>query len=87
MSDSLGDVDRAILEFANSLRNTSPRSLGAREEEIYRVLGLSPIRYYQRLNMLIDDPQANASYPLLLSRLRRQRERRERERLEAKKDT
>ncbi|MDO4910175.1 MAG: DUF3263 domain-containing protein [Corynebacterium sp.] len=85
MSDKLSDVDRAILEFAAGLRNTSPRSIGAREEEIFRILKIKPIRYYQRLNSLIDDPAANAEFPLLISRLRRQRERRERERSAARR--
>ena len=44
--------DLTILDFAAR----APRSLGAREEAIRVELGMSPFRYYQKLNSLIDDP-------------------------------
>ncbi|CAB0616687.1 DUF3263 domain-containing protein [Corynebacterium diphtheriae] len=49
------------------------RSLGAKEEAI-RELGLTPVRYYQMLNVAIDDPTVIAEYPLLTARLRRRRD-------------
>ncbi|ARB88107.1 DUF3263 domain-containing protein [Corynebacterium diphtheriae bv. mitis] len=51
----------------------APRSLGAKEEAI-RELGLTPVRYYQMLNVAIDDPTVIAEYPLLTARLRRRRD-------------
>lgn len=64
--------DLAILDFAGR----APRSLGAREDAIRTELGLSPFRYYQRLNALIDSPEALAERPQLVRRLQRIREQR-----------
>lgn len=72
----LDDFDARLLDF----EATSPRSLGAKEEAIRRELGISPIRYYQRLNLLIDAPAAMAAHPGLVARLRRIREQRAEER-------
>jgi len=44
---------------------------------------MSPVRYYQRLNLLIDVPAAMAAHPVLLGRLRRIRDRRAGERQRA----
>ncbi|GAB3073424.1 DUF3263 domain-containing protein [Corynebacterium aquatimens] len=68
----LTDADLAVLDFADR----APRSLGAREEAIRRELSMSPVRYYQRLNMLIDDPSALAARPQLVRRLQRIRDER-----------
>lgn len=62
----------AILDFAGR----APRSLGAREDAIRAELGISPFRYYQKLNSLIDDPSALAARPQLVRRLQRIREQR-----------
>ncbi|MDP9852635.1 DUF3263 domain-containing protein [Corynebacterium lowii] len=67
---SLSDFDARLLNFAER----APRSLGAREEAIRAELGISPVRYYQRLNLLIDAPEALAEHPLLVRRLSRIRE-------------
>lgn len=64
--------DLAILDFAGR----APRSLGAREDAIRAELGISPFRYYQKLNSLIDDPAALAARPQLVRRLQRIREQR-----------
>jgi len=64
--------DLAVLDFAGR----APRSLGAREDAIRAELGISPFRYYQRLNVLIDDPAALAERPQLVRRLQRIREQR-----------
>ena len=66
----LSDFDSRILLFEEN----APRSLGRKEEAIRAELGLSPTRYYQRLNTLIDVPEANAEHPLLMARLRRRRD-------------
>lgn len=54
------------------------RQPGAKEQAILDTLGISPTRYYQLLNELIDIPEALASDPGLVTRLRRQRARRRR---------
>ena len=69
----LSDLDAAILDF----EETAPRSIGRKEEAIRAQLDISPVRYHQRLNVLLDVPAAHAAYPLLVSRLRRLRDARE----------
>ena len=64
--------DLTILDFAAR----APRRLGAREEAIRVELGMSPFRYYQKLNSLIDDPSALAARPQLVRRLQRIRDQR-----------
>ncbi|MCF4007241.1 DUF3263 domain-containing protein [Corynebacterium uropygiale] len=67
----LREDERRILEFELQ----APRQRGAKEEAIRRSLGMSPVRYHQRLNQLVDDPAALAAYPLVVGRLRRIRDR------------
>ncbi|WP_408936048.1 DUF3263 domain-containing protein [Corynebacterium marquesiae] len=69
----LSDLDAAILDF----EETAPRSIGRKEEAIRAQLDISPVRYHQRLNLLLDAPAAAQSHPLLVARLRRLREERE----------
>ncbi|MFI8099602.1 DUF3263 domain-containing protein [Streptomyces sp. NPDC086023] len=47
---------------------------GAKERAIREGLGISPVRYYQLLNALLDDPRALAHAPGTVNRLRRIRE-------------
>ncbi|WP_231587492.1 DUF3263 domain-containing protein [Corynebacterium comes] len=75
----LSDDDARLLDF----EERAPRSAGAKEELIRKQLGMSPVRYYQRLNLLIDVPAAMAAHPVLLGRLRRIRDRRAEERQRA----
>ena len=58
-----------ILAFERSFY----RSPGAKEREITEAIGVSPTRYYQLLNELIDRPEAAAFDPELVARLRRRR--------------
>jgi hypothetical protein len=44
-----------------------------KDREILDALGLSPTRYYQLLNELIDQPEAAQFDPELVARLRRRR--------------
>nr|WP_028797684.1 DUF3263 domain-containing protein [Streptomyces purpureus] len=44
---------------------------GAKERAVREQLGLSPVRYYQLLNALLDDPRALAHDPVTVNRLRR----------------
>lgn len=59
------------------------RQPGAKEQAIADTLGLSPTRYYQLLNELIDRPESLMFDPVLVKRLRRQRTRRQRIRSQA----
>ncbi|QLY30690.1 DUF3263 domain-containing protein [Nocardia huaxiensis] len=46
---------------------------GAKEEAIRELFDLSPTRYYQVLNAVVDKPEALAADPMLVKRLRRLR--------------
>lgn len=46
---------------------------GRKEQAISELFGLSPTRYYQLLNRLIDSPAALRAEPMLIKRLRRVR--------------
>lgn len=47
------------------------RLAGSKESAIRDELGISPTRYYQLLHQLIHRPDAHATYPVLVNRLRR----------------
>ncbi|MEU6522444.1 DUF3263 domain-containing protein [Streptomyces sp. NPDC046924] len=47
---------------------------GVKERAIREELGLAPVRYYQLLNALLDDPRALAHDPVTVNRLRRVRD-------------
>ncbi|MEI2714335.1 MAG: DUF3263 domain-containing protein [Nocardioides sp.] len=53
---------------------------GAKEQAIREKFDMSPTRYYQVLNALIDKSEALAADPLLVRRLRRLRATRQRQR-------
>ena len=72
----LSDRDRSLLDFEARWNGHG----AAKEEAIRRELALSPARYYQLLNALIDRPEALEHDPLLVKRLRRLREQRQRTR-------
>ncbi|MBT2385471.1 DUF3263 domain-containing protein [Streptomyces sp. ISL-11] len=73
--DLLSDRDRAVL----ALEGRTWPGPGAKERAIRERLGLTPTRYYQLLNALLDDPRALAHDPVTVNRLRRLRDaRRER---------
>lgn len=50
------------------------RHRGAKEEAITVELGMSPNRYEQRLNLIINEPVALIAAPMLVIRLRRLRD-------------
>jgi uncharacterized protein DUF3263 len=56
------------------------RRAGAKETAIRDQFGVSPTRYYQVLNALVDRSEALAADPLLVRRLRRLRTARQRQR-------
>ncbi|GAA0489536.1 DUF3263 domain-containing protein [Streptomyces stramineus] len=71
----LSDRDRAVLD----LERQSWPGPGAKERAVRERLGITPTRYYQLLNALLDDPRALAHDPVTVNRLRRIRDaRRER---------
>ena len=73
----LSGQDEAIL----ALERAGWAAPGKKERAIRERLGLSPTRYYQLLNALLDDPLALAHDPVTVNRLRRRRqERRDRTR-------
>ena len=73
---SLPARDRQILAFERQWW----RFAGAKEAAIRETFGMSATRYYQVLNALIDRPEALATDPLLVRRLRRMRGARQRQR-------
>ena len=77
---ALTDRDRAVLDFERGWW-LLPTPKGA---AIRARLALSPTRYYQLLNVLVDDPAAAAYDPLVVRRLRRARQRRRQARVEGR---
>jgi hypothetical protein len=72
----LGGRDLEILDFERQWWKYG----GAKETAIREQFGLSTVRYYQRLNWIIDQSQAMAHDPLLVRRLKRTRLARQRHR-------
>lgn len=65
----LSDRDRAILDFESQY--SWWRAAGAKENAIRERFGFSGVRYAQLLNRCLDDPEAVAYAPQVVSRLRR----------------
>ncbi len=76
----LTEREQAILEFEGSWW-TIP---GPKEAAIKSRLGLSPSRYREILAGLIDSSEAESLAPLLIRRLRRERDRRRRARYQGR---
>ncbi|MDX2603025.1 DUF3263 domain-containing protein [Streptomyces sp. NPDC051773] len=74
--DVLEPREQAIL----ALERQGWEGPGAKERAIRERLGIAPVRYYQLLNALLDDPRALAHDPVTINRLRRVREARREER-------
>lgn len=72
----LGDRQLQILEFEKRWW----RHAGSKEQAIRDAFELSPTRYYQLLNALLDEPAALEHDPALIQRLRRMRATRTRSR-------
>ena len=68
------DLDRAILDFEAEC--TWWKYAGSKEAEIRERFDMSPVRYHQVLNALLDDPDAEAYDSLTVHRLQRVRARR-----------
>ena len=65
----LTETERQILSFEKQWWQYA----GTKEKTIREMFALSPTRYYQLLNEVIDKPAALATDPLLVRRLRRLR--------------
>jgi len=77
---ALSERDRAILDFERSWwAEPGPKEVTIRER-----FDLSPTRYYQVLNELLDSEDAMEYDPLVVRRLRRLRDRRRRARFEGR---
>lgn len=67
---ALSEQDELILALEHRLFIRA----GSKEQAIRDELGCSAVRYYWRLNQLLDSPAALARDPVLIGRLRRLRE-------------
>ncbi|MFI9646610.1 DUF3263 domain-containing protein [Streptomyces sp. NPDC052040] len=74
--EELNPREKAVL----ALEGRSFSGPGAKERAVREQLGLAPVRYYQLLNALLDDPRALAHAPVTVNRLRRVRDARREER-------
>lgn len=72
LSDPLTEVDELLLDFE---ARAWPQA-GAKDTAIADQFELSPTRYYQRINALIEHPGAWAWNPLLMRRLQAARSKR-----------
>lgn len=68
-TDFLCNRDRRILAFERQWFSNP----GAKEAAITRQFGITPTRYFQILNGLLDDPRAMHDSPQVVARLRRLR--------------
>lgn len=80
---ALTQRDRAILDLERSWTFQS----GSKADAIRDLFELSTTRYYELLNEILIDPEAAEFDPLLVRRLRRDRDRRRRERYEPRPAT
>lgn len=74
--DGLTQREREILAFERQWWKYA----GAKEQAIHELFGVSPTRYYQLVNRLIDRREALQADPMLVKRLRRLRNSRQRAR-------
>jgi hypothetical protein len=67
---TLSDLEQRILQFERSWWQYA----GAKESALKELFDLTPARYYQLLNDLIDREDALLASPMLVKRLRRLRQ-------------
>ncbi len=63
----MSPLQRMIIDF----EQTYWHRLDSKENAIRETFDMTPVRYYQLLLELIDEPEALAAEPLLVNRLRR----------------
>lgn len=72
---NLSERDAAILDFEHRhWPKSTPAAPGPKEAAVREELGISPTRYYQLLNSLLDCEAALARHPMIINRLRAVRE-------------
>ncbi len=76
ITSPLSERDTRILDFEREWWKYA----GAKEQAIRERFDVSPTRYYQLLNRIIDDEDAVSYDPMLVKRLRRLRAQRQRQR-------
>lgn len=76
---ALTQRDKDMLDFERTWWTES----GPKEEAIVERFELTTTRYYEKLNRLLDSPEAAAYDPLVVRRLRRIRDRRRQARVDA----
>jgi hypothetical protein len=76
VTSGLDERSRRILDFEREWW----RHAGAKEQAVREQFDVSPTRYYQLLNRVIDDEAALEYDPMLVKRLRRMRATRQRQR-------
>ena len=74
LREGLTELELRILEFEHRWY----RHRGEKHIALSREFGMSPIRYFQILNQIIDKPDAIIMEPTLVNRLRRLRDSRRR---------
>ncbi len=77
---AMSERDRAILDFERSWWQED----GLKEDAIRLRFTLSATRYYQIVHELLDEPEAMVYDPLVVRRLRRDRDRRRKARFEGR---
>ncbi|MEU3274640.1 DUF3263 domain-containing protein [Saccharomonospora sp. NPDC006951] len=75
-ADTLSQREQEVLAFERQWWKYA----GAKEQAIRELFGMSPTRYYQILNRLIDKQEAMRADPMLVKRLRKVRAARQRTR-------
>jgi hypothetical protein len=81
LANMLTHADIQLLEF----EDTHPRRTGLKNDAILHRLGMSPARYYQRLDHLARQQAVMDRYPRLADRLARASQRREQERAQLRR--
>lgn len=80
---ALTERDKAILDFERSWWSQP----GTKASEVRERFELSTTRYYELLSEILSDPEASVYDPLLVRRLKRERDRRRREKFEPRPAT
>ncbi|WP_243892162.1 DUF3263 domain-containing protein, partial [Dermatophilus congolensis] len=78
VGEGLSSAQRELLVFER--RWSGAVGLGGKEQEMRAVFGVTPTRYYQWLNAVVDLPAAMEFDPVLVKRLQRMRQGRARSR-------
>jgi hypothetical protein len=81
VDDPLTDLERDVLTFERSWW----KHPGAKQAAVREWFGLSSTRYHQVVNALLDRPAALVADPVLVHRLRRQRDQRRAQRARARR--